>query len=63
MIDHSRRTMNGAIGKICTGILPKWGWTKENIRKECLDKIDDDWFGPPGMFLRYFDVTGRKPVK
>lgn len=62
MVEHNRRTMKGAIGKICADVLPGRGWSEERIQKECLERMKDDWFGTSGVFFRYFVVRGRKPL-
>lgn len=61
-VDHNKRTMKGAIGKISMDMLPGVGWSEERIQKECLDRMEDDWFGQPGIFFRYCVVLGRKPL-
>lgn len=62
MAAYSRRGIKAVIGKICADTFPAWGWS-EKIRKECLDRMEDDWFGQPGIFWRYLVVTGRKPTE
>lgn len=62
MVEHNRRTMKGAVGKICADVLPGWGWSEERIQRECLDRMENDWFGTPGIFFRYFALLARKPL-